>query len=333
MKTVLFLGAGFSKPFGFPIMNEFFRYVRESTWIPDEEKDLFVEMQRISARSQGTLAGVDENLEHVLSIASMTEFVDVVATLNSALRRVFAIPPADHQSHAVGELHTHFVSILGGPDRFRELGSDLTIITTNYDVMAEFALFTQGKPPILPFAWESCATPGQPTLYSASPNHPAIYKLHGSLNWFPMGDKVLVDDGVATLRGHPPGRENNFSWPAVGARSYKAPAASLIVPPTFLKERGASAFNEIWLAAREALQTAERLMFIGYSFPETDTHMTYFLGSALADAVSLETIYLLGPNADDTIKHLHEQGRFGPTFLRKLKGISKPWQKSTVRFG
>ncbi|MBU0717168.1 MAG: hypothetical protein KJ749_02885 [Planctomycetes bacterium] len=151
-----------------------------------------------------------------------------------------------------------------------------------------------------------------------------LCKLHGSLNWFETDGSIKVEDRVVEL---PHSRIKNYYWPAVGNEKYHNPggAAPLIVPPTYFKHRSTQALQDVWQTAYEALRECEKLVFIGYSFPDSDSHMPYFLASALADNVDLTKVTVIDPMASD-IAHRIEQ-RFGPSITRILEPIKAKWQE------
>ena len=53
-----------------------------------------------------------------------------------------------------------------------------------------------------------------------------------------------------------------------------------------------------WSGAGDALARAERLWFIGYSFPESDSFMRFFLAASLASNSHLRQIAVLDPSLD-----------------------------------
>jgi NAD-dependent SIR2 family protein deacetylase len=123
-----------------------------------------------------------------------------------------------------------------------------------------------------------------------------IAKLHGSLNWGfcskcgkiyyfykPMYDALLSFDNV-TCRIHKDIRLIPF-----------------IVPPTLSKlektkpnvKSPYSQIRSIWSKTSKYLQSCEKIYFIGYSFPETDAQMKFFISNALRKNSNLKEIIIV----------------------------------------
>ena len=112
-----------------------------------------------------------------------------------------------------------------------------------------------------------------------------MLKLHGSLNWFyyrptPNSNskiyKQLTDEEEKTLIL---GR-NDMSWSQENVVDNRIVDSVILTPDSFksnqLKENG-SIINEqilsLWGQARKALKKCNKLIVIGYSFPQTDEHV------------------------------------------------------------
>ena len=86
-------------------------------------------------------------------------------------------------------------------------------------------------------------------------------------------------------------------------------------------------FSEIWNAAGKALGEAEKLVFVGFSFPESDTYIKYFLAANLYENVDLRPIEIVDPNADKICEKL-KKSNFGIHFKDRLRPINGKWQKT-----
>jgi hypothetical protein len=208
-----------------------------------------------------------------------------------------------------------------------KLQSNLFIITTNYDLLAEFAVFLNGAFTTLHFEYQSL-TPANsfPVLYNK--DGIPLFKLHGSLNWHCIDEQpnICVDDRIVEFR-------NNHDTPDLLPISFdskhQAPETTLIVPPTFLKPDLPEALKITWAGAAQALQNAEIVIFIGYSFPPSDIEMKYFLAKCLANNSKLQKIRLFDLRADDIVKRLKESssgfGSHFKDFLEPQKIPSISW--------
>jgi hypothetical protein len=72
-------------------------------------------------------------------------------------------------------------------------------------------------------------------------------------------------------------------------------AASLFLSPPTSQKRFGSYLSQVWDRAVEALQTATRIVILGYSIPETDQHFRYLLGAGLRDNISLRRVFFVNP--------------------------------------
>jgi len=123
---------------------------------------------------------------------------------------------------------------------------------------------------------------------------PIICKLHGSVNFFQ--NHSINDEGylyIASDLGsnEPIGRSYGFdNKPAIFAvdaiwsiqKKYGETFFPAIIPPTYSKLHHHKWLIEIWNNAFEALKTADIIVFIGYSFPESDGFMKALIHGAMA---------------------------------------------------
>ena len=73
MKVVFFLGAGFSAPFGQPVMNSFLEVARYSNRISPKEKEFLDALVLEARRANAMLESSSTNLEDILSFAVMAD--------------------------------------------------------------------------------------------------------------------------------------------------------------------------------------------------------------------------------------------------------------------
>lgn len=128
-----------------------------------------------------------------------------------------------------------------------------------------------------------------------------LLKLHGSVN-FPRpvrGRKSEEGNGACTF-------SNAVEDPH-------------IVPPISNKLLSGP-IREIWKSALNHLRSAKRLVIIGYSLPQTDTYMQYFLKAGLGPNNSLERVLVFDPvlHRDDQEAALMEN-RFRTCFSSQLQ--------------
>jgi hypothetical protein len=67
-----------------------------------------------------------------------------------------------------------------------------------------------------------------------------------------------------------------------------------------------SVIRKVWQDAASAIGCADKIVFIGYSFPPSDTIMKFFLGTSLANNRSGCRIIIIDMNADAVKKSLEQ---------------------------
>jgi hypothetical protein len=340
MKTVLFLGAGFSRAWGLPVMQEFFQHAKNSEYLGDNDKDFLRKLQRKARQGVSMLQIGNDNLEEVLSFSLASrnfnsgypnqgdsEYDRLCHILQEVYRRI------DLKKWFESDGLLDNLKRLFGTGVNRHLTTnELTIITTNYDVMIEFMLSKFGWHCYLPGEWsvvEGKKHPVADKMCSSNKSQPLLCKLHGSLNWcldpddqtkFLVENSILYTDYLDDMRKH-----KGVYLPEVSFRNYEPIRTPLIVPPTLFKMQTIPTFREIWNVAGKALEEAEKLVFIGFSFQESDTYIQYFLAANLYENIDLRPIEIVDPKADEIYERL-KKGKLGIHFRDLLKPINGKWE-------
>ena len=157
-----------------------------------------------------------------------------------------------------------------------------TIITFNYDLTIETALralkvtFSYGlKGEQVAFGSGSSDILSEQLAQEGTTR---VLKLHGSVNWaIPGGDSPKL-----TFYG---------SYDDIRKRGL-IPA---VAPPTWRKDFDGQ-LSDVWEVAVGSLQTATRIVILGYSIPQTDLHFKYLLGAGLQENISLRKVLFVNPD-------------------------------------
>jgi SIR2-like domain len=296
MKLVIFCGAGFSAYAGLPLMSNFSDRLRASEVLGDRQSDfdaIQLECDSMGAFIGGSARNV-EQLASFLGILELTrpsfEFKACKAYRRPKLARELVMEgmrslvcqPVAH-SRFVGRIRTLF-----------DLRSqaEITFVTTNYDLLIEFAALhlSHNCTPSDP-VWNAASrnVSGPQQLYSPwNASAVRLFKLHGSVNWFvDSKEEFHAVSGADTTTEK---WDMNLCLPAGVA------ADPVMVPPSVLKPDLKKNLVEEWVGASDAIANADAIWFIGYSFPETDSYMRYFLASALCKNVKLTQLAVIDPN-------------------------------------
>jgi len=161
-----------------------------------------------------------------------------------------------------------------------------TVISLNYDTLADRALFELG-------AWAGSGD-GVPEfgcrfLNLPTPRRPfgRIFKLHGSVNWL----RCRRCDGIQILGSQrwdihgeslPPEFLKTDVTEAFRRRHLACirghgPASAFVVAPSHRKDYESRELDQIWARAEDALRKARHVYFVGYSLPDDDTEISLLL--------------------------------------------------------
>ncbi|MCY2953031.1 MAG: SIR2 family protein [Planctomycetota bacterium] len=183
--------------------------------------------------------------------------------------------------------------------------SNLTILTTNYDIVFEYFAHRGGMPCWYPIKLleHLSVKDGRSSFLALGKPGPCICKLHGSINYF-EGQclhyrevcKDTIDDewlGISAeltkLDDRIGGSRVSSANPAilaVGAiwalrAKYGPHITPAIIAPTYAKLRARLWLRETWAAAVGSIRNARLLLIIGYSMPPSDGFMRAMIQAAM----------------------------------------------------
>lgn len=202
--------------------------------------------------------------------------------------------------------------------------NSLGYITFNYDLLLESALEKLNKQ----YHYLSVNVDIFDRYYKN--NYPSILilKLHGSLNWelFSRSDDVL-------FKGKPV--KPRYPINSLRVNDYTEPG---IVPPTILKEEINSEYIENnplrrllinqWKCAIQLLSNADKVIIVGYSFPETDYHVhrIFQIANMKRRSIGKESqkiLYCTGSYIDKELERLSNITQIKSGDIKLYKGFSK----------
>ena len=382
IETAFFLGAGFSREADLPVMQAFGKYSvsqlkslinKHAPGAEDPRKvapsliengDLFEAFrQYLREHSPPMYRTFDHNnMEDIFATAEMmrecgqnsielkgsdVEILRLIAAIKLWLWKIYQrIPIHNPDKYGIdASSYYKFVDIINdyGFDR-------LSIITTNYDMILEYALHQKKIQCCYPIDeshynfYDLSKTDKRVACnWSKAKNSPVICKLHGSVNYFANPEdnngeylKVIADTAQKKIG------ESSISKKAPSIMALDAPRLLSkenlfpeIIPPTYAKLHGYAWLRDIWANALEAFVNAQKWIFIGYSLPNSDGFMKSFINTALTMRKKGATpeIQLIDPDCDGMTKanynrffgeknFLHQELRFSEAvnsgFLQSL---------------
>lgn len=286
-------------------------------------------------RANSFLESSPTNLEDILSFSEMGDRLRLTekdenrsVRLRSIIRRIYTtIPPVRMYWKRYDALRKFLGKYPG------DFKGDLSFVTTNYDLNIESAcwfLNAQVDPGFEIIQTDAENVPTSGNFYRTG--EIPLYKLHGSVNWYrtDKGPGIMVEDRVIQLL--PSETEARPSLPHPCFDDYEPPDEPVIVPPSFLKPDLPEALKDVWQGAAKVLSTASVVVFVGYSFPPSDTEMMYFLARALSENDVLRKVYIVDINADAIVARLRSPGsKVGSHFRDLFQQINFDW--TSVRPG
>lgn len=245
-----------------------------------------------------------EDIEQLFSLASATESPEfmnyIIESIASTLdfcaqtaqpnRPNTDIPsthddrfPANLQRHPLNRegyirielpsVYEDYVSKLLGMHSREYNPNDNTFITFNYDTILEQALWNLGFK--VNYALNRFGRHNIDDLIS--PDGVKVLKLHGSVNWSAPGTTGRI---LNVYRDY--------------AECLASGLSTFLVPPTWQKNF-AGPYQQIWNETISALRKASRIIIIGFSMPETDTHFKYLISAGLQSNVSVRQVRFINP--------------------------------------
>jgi hypothetical protein len=338
MHLTLFLGAGFSAPFGHPVMDDFLSFADSNKRLTDDDRSFLGRLVLEARRANSFLESSPTNLEDILTFSEMGDRLGLTQDnenrgerFRRILQKIFTstLLIKDYWSR-YSALH----SLLGcKPSEFKGY---LSFVTTNYDLNIESAcvfLNAHTNPGFIPLHQNSDSVQSSQYLYAT--NGIPLFKLHGSVNWYLCDQEpgIKIENRIVKVMGD--SDENQIrSLPYPCTANYEPPSVPIIVPPSFLKPDLSKTMGMIWRGAAQTLSKANVVAFIGYSFPPSDTEMMYFLAKAFSENAGLRKIYIIDPSAEKLVERLRSaSSKIGSHFRNLLKPIPMDWTEARLSFG
>lgn len=170
------------------------------------------------------------------------------------------------------------------------------VISFNYDLLMDCAMelncpdwdFEAG------YGFQASVAAG-PKRSPRAPSKVTLLKPHGSFNWV----ACMNCGGFYFL---PPERNGVlFRWDSFGNFFPEPPGhrlERLIVPPSIKKDVHGKAMQQVWNKARQVLETASRVVIIGYSLPAADFLVKRLFYRSLHCSRNLRELELVDRNND-----------------------------------
>ena len=364
-KTVFILGAGASRDSGAPLMNDFLDRARKlygsgecgEKYRADFERvtGAISDLQKIHSKSELDIY----NIEEIFAAFEMAKLINKfpedrikneedIDLLIKSLKRVIYVtldrstplttentntlpPPSGSYGEFAGLIRTIMQKELKAP----------TIITFNYDLAIDYALFRYE------FPINYCFTSSESQVGEIN-----LIKLHGSLNWFECKDKKSIIpyeieqekiqisnfiryhhgenyhfDIIDKIKG------NKISYKGI---DYNVKLDPFIIPPTWDKSIYHQELSTVWSQAALDLSIAENIYIIGYSLPITDSFFRYLYAMGSEGVKIIQRFWVFNPDKANVKPRFEEfigtgikdRFKFLPiTFHQAVSCLNKIYQK------
>jgi len=315
-EVVFILGAGASREAGAPLMADFLAKAKDlfdagrcGEYAADFETVLnaVAELQQVYAKSKLDL----DHFESVFGAFEMANLIEhfpgmkphEIPNLVNSMKRLITKTLEESveltngsEGPDLGEAYKAFARLIAKLNH-RKLRA--SILTFNYDVVFDFALHRAGVP--ITYSLGDQDNEGTTRLL----------KLHGSLNWTKCGQKECgtilpwhIDEFLKSRRRASPGNAVNKLNIGTSLRYSQLmhcgnPIVNhepVIVPPTWNKTEYQHGLAKVWRLAAKQLHTAENIIVIGYSYPESDSFFKYLYALGSVSKVRLKRFAVFDTN-------------------------------------
>ena len=191
--------------------------------------------------------------------------VSSISFLQDTLQTLFGLLTSTMISASPNPAHQAIVD-------FIKEHKNTSIVTTNYDGCMDEALLREK----IPF---------KGTIGGKNENNPnavQLIKMHGSINWAYCDSCQDVQE-FDLLELKKIYEEDRLSYPVMGiCKKCGGLRRPLLVPPLSFKFLMFPNLIDIWNSARQAIEEADYLIIVGYSFSEADTYITKIISRSMS---------------------------------------------------
>lgn len=170
---------------------------------------------------------------------------------------------------------------------------NITIISTNWDTIWEGYLRKNGINYDLCLSNKYYAFDSQKGNKMPRQKVVDLIKLHGSINWF----KCLDCGGLSIMGKRPYGRylfDDSSSEECLICKKTSRDDSVLIQPeiitPTMIKSIDNQLYKNLWKSASYALMNADKIIFLGYSFPLADYEFRMLLQKNIPENAAIDIV-------------------------------------------
>ncbi len=267
MKSIVFLGAGASKCEGAPLQDELFSaYFNEFSGGEDKYykvlQEFFLKAYNLDVKDTKVFPTFEEILGFLYTAEKRREsfYFDTEEIKEGIIFSMAEI--LDRKFLKGSTYHRQLIEKL----KKEQLLTDLVFITTNYDLLIDSAILSNGLD--IDYGFKN--------IYKHQSQRLPLYKIYGSLNW----KYCDVCDNFFIASQMEKGMLQSIIQEDYACDICQNHFKSIIVPPTFYKEISNYYLNNIYHNLNKSLYEIENIIFCGYSFPDADLYIKFILKRA-----------------------------------------------------
>ncbi len=305
-KNVYILGAGFSKELGLPVQDEFLLKAQDVYFSNPSSYKHFENISQFRnelSKMRDYLSYPLLNLENLFNLLEMRLFYSSDSKLEECkdnfiqmiidVLKNLSPNPISHNDNGDlqidhGNRYSLYLNFLKTFLKKRDSAIEVypdTIITFNYDLIIETAVYL--------YNYKKGLLEGHKHIYLNAKHENTDIEI-GEINNF-FSNKIAVKTYAnPTIK---PLQTINL-LKLHGSINWKAEGKPFIVPPTWYKTE--ETITKLWELAYKAISEAKRIIFIGYSLPETDTYVKSLLALGINQTRNLQNIYFINPDKSET---------------------------------
>jgi hypothetical protein len=307
MKTTYIIGAGFSRYANLPLMNDFYFHSKDiySKLSLESDKKSFQKVFKYFdefSKVKHIMNADFYNIEELLSIIEMDSYINGNRSIYKDyliyLKRVIELSSPsietkegdyEIEKNINTEIFTTFIKLVygikliearsGDSHYNRDPQNDNGIISLNYDTILEMCLKSINKH----------------NSYHLGVDYKSYDYEYG-----------IKDELVQFTYSNKP-RERRLKLSKIhGSINFLKDDLPIIVPPTWNKTSNKH-MQSVWSLAHSILSDSEKIVFIGYSLPETDLYVKYLLISGIKLCYNLKEIIVVCPDEKGVIQERYEK--------------------------
>jgi hypothetical protein len=307
MKNIVYiLGAGFSKPLGLPLMNDFWQKSKDMIQTDSEKYGYFKTVHDKINQLDSTYKYFDydsHNLEDVLSVLEVSETIGEGSNLDLFKKYIVDVirynTPEMIRPVLTGFIEQNWRNLLFGDEKWQWYGYFVSSlqglifelkekkdalnrnvtsveVRTNENRSVHYDVITLNYDLVL----ESICTYIR-TYYKS------------------QGVNVHFYDGVGPA-------DSMLGRPFL-VKIHGSVEGGKIIPMTYNKGLHMADLPPLWKVAYDVLMKAHEIRFIGYSLPQTDAYIKYLLKASIAKANELERIDVICRDSKGEVKKRYDE--------------------------